>query len=129
MTNASDGYAAAYDSQRENLGRSIRVRHTHGLDGRDDAIVDLAARYGDRASESRARAGDGGEVEIDDETMQRPDAGFVSRSDFVSMGTRRPDNDRDRFIKRHRSAEDIRELLWGEGYVSFETFTSTVDLG
>jgi hypothetical protein len=133
MTNASDGYGTAYDSQRENLGRSIRVRHTHGLDGLDRGLLDLAARYGGGAAESRTRASDGGAVDVEgegerEEEATRADAGFVSRRDFVDVGARRPDNDRDRFIRRHMSADDIRELLWGDGYVAFETFESTVDL-
>ena len=34
----SDGYKVSYESQRNELAESVRIRHVHGVDGRDDSI-------------------------------------------------------------------------------------------
>jgi hypothetical protein len=34
----SDGYMRSYESQRDELAESVRIRHVHGVDGRDDTI-------------------------------------------------------------------------------------------
>ena len=33
-----DGYLSSYESQRDELAESVRIRHVHGVDGRDDSI-------------------------------------------------------------------------------------------
>jgi hypothetical protein len=34
----SDGYLSSYDSQRAELAESVRIRHVHGVDGRDESV-------------------------------------------------------------------------------------------
>jgi hypothetical protein len=34
----TDGYLSSYEAQREELAESVRIRHVHGVDGRDDSI-------------------------------------------------------------------------------------------
>jgi hypothetical protein len=34
----SDGYMRSYESQRDELAESVRIRHVHGVDGRDGTI-------------------------------------------------------------------------------------------
>ena len=33
-----DGYLSSYESQRDELAESVRIRHVHGVDGRDESI-------------------------------------------------------------------------------------------
>jgi hypothetical protein len=34
----TDGYLSSYESQRDELAESVRIRHVHGVDGRDESI-------------------------------------------------------------------------------------------
>ena len=38
MIQPSDGYKLSYESQRDELAESVRIRHVHGVDGRDKTI-------------------------------------------------------------------------------------------
>jgi hypothetical protein len=38
VIHTGDGYKASYESQRDELAESVRIRHVHGVDGRDESI-------------------------------------------------------------------------------------------
>lgn len=38
VTHTGDGYKTSYESQRDELAESVRIRHVHGVDGRDESI-------------------------------------------------------------------------------------------
>jgi hypothetical protein len=39
LVSSDNGYKVAYEDQREELRESVRVRHSHGLDGTDDTLT------------------------------------------------------------------------------------------
>jgi hypothetical protein len=143
MVNADQGYQAAYDDQLAELGRSIRVRHTHGLDGQDRKLLEYASQYGETDDSDGDGDGDdefesnspvdpdsgaGPELDADGGRSPAAGAGFVRRADYIDVGSRDPNSDREEFIRKHGNDAEIRELLWKNGYVAFETFESTVNL-
>jgi hypothetical protein len=132
ITDSDRGYLAAYERQEDELGRSIRVRHVQGVDGLDEQIVDQAnrARQASRADGGDAEGdGDAGSQPADgDPDPRRDDAGFVRRRRPLDLWDTSEEGDLVQFIERSGNAKRLRDLLWDDGYVEFESFRSTIDI-